>query len=122
MHTAQVTTDFAYLPFGGGRRKCIGDQFALFESVVALAVLLRRFTLRKPADALPVGMTTGATIHTTAGLWMELHPRVPGDGGSNGRSRGEDIDAVTPRAAAVAERRPVEREGAAEEEAAVAAA
>ena len=35
----QITESFSYLPFGGGRRKCIGDQFALFETLVALASL-----------------------------------------------------------------------------------
>ena len=71
----QVTTNFAYLPFGGGRRKCIGDQFALFESIVALAMLARRFTFEADPDKPEVGMTTGATIHTTDGLWMRLKPR-----------------------------------------------
>jgi len=70
----EITTDFSYLPFGGGRRKCIGDQFALFESIVALAMLMRRyeFTL---APGETVGMTTGATIHTTSGLNMVITPR-----------------------------------------------
>jgi beta-ring hydroxylase len=71
----QVTTNFAYLPFGGGRRKCIGDQFALFESVVALAMLLRRYTFASDPDAPSIGMTTGATIHTTNGLQVLLKPR-----------------------------------------------
>lgn len=35
-----------------------GDQFALFESVAALAVLLRRFEFRMAPDAPAVGMTT----------------------------------------------------------------
>ena len=35
-----------------------GDQFALFESVAALAVLLRRFEFRLAPGAPPVGMTT----------------------------------------------------------------
>jgi hypothetical protein len=39
----QSTADFAFLPFGGGPRKCVGDQFALMESTVALAMMLRRF-------------------------------------------------------------------------------
>ena len=29
---------------GGGARKCIGDQFAMFEATIAIAMLLRRFT------------------------------------------------------------------------------
>ena len=75
----QATTNFAYLPFGGGRRKCIGDQFALFESVVALAMLQRRFTFELDPAAPPVAMTTGATIHTTEGLNVKLSVRAHAD-------------------------------------------
>jgi len=80
----ETTTDYAYLPFGGGRRKCVGDQFALFESVVALATLMRRFDFARPPGAPPVGMTTGATIHTTAGLYLTATPRRDGLGGGGG--------------------------------------
>lgn len=55
----EVTENFAFLPFGGGKRKCIGDQFALFESVVALAMLVRRFDFTTAPGAPEVGMTTG---------------------------------------------------------------
>ena len=41
----EITESFSYLPFGGGKRKCIGDQFALFESVTALAIFARRVSL-----------------------------------------------------------------------------
>jgi len=71
----EVTTNFTYLPFGGGKRKCIGDQFALFESIVALAMLSRRYEFSLAPDAPPVAMTTGATIHTTNGLYMSITPR-----------------------------------------------
>ncbi|KAF5831105.1 cytochrome P450 [Dunaliella salina] len=71
----EVNTNFKYLPFGGGKRKCIGDQFALFESIVALAMLFRRYEFSLAPDAPPVGMTTGATIHTTEGLYMSITPR-----------------------------------------------
>ena len=53
-----------------------GDQFALFEAVTALAMLVRRFDFRLDPDSPPVGMTTGATIHTSAGLHMFLTPRA----------------------------------------------
>ncbi len=40
---------FAYLPFGGGPRKCIGNLFALMEAKLILAILLQRYRLRTKA-------------------------------------------------------------------------
>jgi cytochrome P450 len=68
--------DFAFIPFGGGARKCVGDQFALFEAAIALAMLLRRFTFRLGATPQEIGMATGATIHTANGMWMKVVPRA----------------------------------------------
>lgn len=61
-HPNEATTDFCYLPFGGGKRKCIGDQFALFESIVALSMLARRFDFVLDEDLGRVGMTTGTWL------------------------------------------------------------
>lgn len=36
---------FAYLPFGAGPRKCIGEHFATLAPALALAVLLRRLEI-----------------------------------------------------------------------------
>ena len=36
---------FAYFPFGGGSRICIGEGFAWTEGVLVLAALLRRWRL-----------------------------------------------------------------------------
>lgn len=58
----QVTENFKYLPFGGGRRKCIGDQFALFETIVTLAMLLRRYNFELAPGKPEVGMTTGVRV------------------------------------------------------------
>ena len=52
----------------------MGDQFALMEAVIALAVLLKRFEFRIVPNQ-DVGMTTGATIHTQNGLFMTLKER-----------------------------------------------
>ncbi|XP_051120146.1 protein LUTEIN DEFICIENT 5, chloroplastic [Andrographis paniculata] len=71
----ETNQNFSYLPFGGGPRKCIGDMFALFETVVAVAMLVRRFDFQIALGAPPVNMTTGATIHTTEGLKMTVTPR-----------------------------------------------
>ncbi|KAL1807970.1 hypothetical protein ACET3Z_024960 [Daucus carota] len=67
---------FSYLPFGGGPRKCVGDMFASFEAIVAVAMLVRRFNFQMALGAPPVKMTTGATIHTTEGLNMTVTKRI----------------------------------------------
>jgi len=85
----EVTEDFKYLPFGGGKRKCVGDQFALFEAIVALAMLVRRFDFEMAPDAPEVGMTTGATIHTTNGLHLVPKRRVIVASSANGD--GDDV-------------------------------
>jgi beta-ring hydroxylase len=71
----EVNQDYRYLPFGGGPRKCLGDMFATFEVVTALAMLVRRFDFSIAPGAPPVEMTTGATIHTSAGLLMSVNRR-----------------------------------------------
>lgn len=37
---------FAYFPFGGGPRVCIGNQFALVEAQLILATILPRYQFR----------------------------------------------------------------------------
>ncbi|KAL0549685.1 hypothetical protein IC582_014172 [Cucumis melo] len=72
----ETNQNFRYLPFGGGPRKCVGDIFASYETVVALAMLVRRFDFQMALGAPPVKMTTGATIHTTDGLQMTVTRRM----------------------------------------------
>jgi beta-ring hydroxylase len=73
---AEASQDFRFLPFGGGPRKCVGDVFATFETVTALAMIVRRFDFEMAPDAPPVTMTTGATIHTSNGLHMVVTRRT----------------------------------------------
>ncbi|GAB2257704.1 hypothetical protein Droror1_Dr00013864 [Drosera rotundifolia] len=70
----EITTDFRFIPFSGGPRKCVGDQFALLEAVVALAILVQHMNFELVPDQ-KINMTTGATIHTTNGLYMKLSSR-----------------------------------------------
>jgi len=72
LYPNEMATDFAFLPFGGGKRKCIGDQFAMLEAAVTMAMVLNRFEFSFVGSPDDVGMQTGATIHTMNGLNMEV--------------------------------------------------
>ncbi|XP_058212749.1 carotene epsilon-monooxygenase, chloroplastic isoform X1 [Rhododendron vialii] len=70
----ESNTDFRFIPFSGGPRKCVGDQFAMLEAIVALAIFLQHMDFELVPDQ-NIGMTTGATIHTANGLFMKLSQR-----------------------------------------------
>lgn len=76
MTNCQIISDFAFLPFGGGPRKCVGDQFALMESTIALAMMLQKFDIELKGSPDSVELVTGATIHTKNGLWCKLRKRI----------------------------------------------
>lgn len=88
----EQNTDYRYVPFSGGPRKCVGDQFALMEAVVALAVILKRFDFSM-VPGQQINMTTGATIHTTDGLYMTMKERSSG-GGSNSSAQQQQAAAA----------------------------
>lgn len=51
--------EYAWFPFGGGPRVCLGARFAMVESVLVLAVLARRFELDvDPGEIRPVPALT----------------------------------------------------------------
>ncbi|XP_062165800.1 carotene epsilon-monooxygenase, chloroplastic isoform X1 [Alnus glutinosa] len=70
----ETNTDFRFIPFSGGPRKCVGDQFALLEAIVSLAIFLQHMNFELVPNQ-TISMTTGATIHTTNGLYMKLSQR-----------------------------------------------
>jgi cytochrome P450 len=65
---------FAYLPFGGGPRQCIGNNFALVEAQLIFATLAPRFRLRAVPER-PVKLEPTATLRSKDGLWMKVEKR-----------------------------------------------
>lgn len=45
---------YAYIPFGGGRRGCVGASFAQLEATMLLAMIARRYRLDLTAHGFPV--------------------------------------------------------------------
>src|SRR5580704_781129 len=65
---------FSYLPFGGGKRICIGAAFALAEATVLLATLAQRYSLRV-VPGHPVEPQGLITLRARHGIKMLLTPR-----------------------------------------------
>jgi sterol 14-demethylase len=49
---AEDQTPFAYIPFGGGRHKCMGNAFALLQIKTILAMLLRSYEFELYGDVI----------------------------------------------------------------------
>ena len=65
---------FAYFPFGGGPRVCIGAGFAMMEATLLLATIAQRYRFTLAADA-KVTPLFSVTLRPKHGLPMKLHRR-----------------------------------------------
>jgi cytochrome P450 len=65
---------YAFIPFGGGRRACIGASFAELETILVLATIARRFRLELTTSGMPRA-AAHVTLRPAAGLPMRLHRR-----------------------------------------------
>ena len=65
---------FAYMPFGGGPRICIGMGFTMQEAAIILSMIAREFRLVLKAGH-PVVPMARITLRPLHGLKMNLYPR-----------------------------------------------
>jgi cytochrome P450 len=65
---------YAYFPFGGGPRICIGNNFALMEASLLLTTIARRYRLRLTPDAIVTPLPT-ATLRPAHGVEVVLSER-----------------------------------------------
>jgi cytochrome P450 len=66
---------YAYLPFGGGIRRCIGMAFALVEMRVVVALLLRHLSIARAPGAPTRAVRRGVMITPSGGLPVILRDR-----------------------------------------------
>jgi pentalenene oxygenase len=64
----------AFVPFGAGARKCIGDTFATTEATLALATIAAQWSL-KPSPGMSIRSTPGGLVLRPDGLRMVMAAR-----------------------------------------------
>ena len=70
-HTQRLPR-FAYFPFGGGPRYCVGASFAMMEATLLLAAIAQRFRLRMVPGHKVVPLPS-ITLRPKYGIKMSLH-------------------------------------------------
>jgi cytochrome P450 len=65
---------YAFFPFGGGPRMCIGNFFALTEAQIVLATVAQNYHLRVPPDH-PIELQPLVTLRSRYGMKVALEPR-----------------------------------------------
>ncbi len=72
---AKAAPKFAYFPFGGGPRTCIGASFAAMEAALVLAAIAQRFQIRI-AQGHPVELLPTITLRPRHGIQAVLTRRA----------------------------------------------
>jgi cytochrome P450 len=68
---AKSRTPYTYLPFGGGKRACIGGAMSQVENTLALSILLRRFR-PEYVGVEPPGINATVTLTPKGGLPFKI--------------------------------------------------
>jgi cytochrome P450 len=88
---------YTWIPFGGGRRRCLGASFAMLEMKTVLRAVLERCDVRPVSTRAEPARRRSITISPAGGATVILHDRVrrsraPGaavrDGGGGGGGAG----------------------------------
>jgi cytochrome P450 len=68
---------YTWIPFGGGRRRCVGASFALMEIKVVIATLLGSCDLRATTAGVEIAARRNITVRPARGARVVLADRPP---------------------------------------------
>lgn len=66
---------FAYVPFSGGARNCLGQRFANLEDKILLIHIIRRFEIKSKVPMTELQLSIEVVLRATQGLEIALTPR-----------------------------------------------
>jgi cytochrome P450 len=68
---------YTWIPFGGGRRRCLGASFAILEMKIVLRAVLGALDVRPASARYEAARRRNITIRPAAGAMAVLHDRAP---------------------------------------------
>ncbi len=68
---------YTWIPFGGGRRRCVGASFAMLEMQIVMRAVLARCELRAAGEGAEHARRRNITIRPAAGARTVLRARRP---------------------------------------------
>jgi hypothetical protein len=67
---------YSWIPFGGGRRRCLGSSFAILEMKTVLREVLRRYDVQPGVDGAEISRRRSITISPRFGASTVLRERA----------------------------------------------
>ena len=66
--------EYAYFPFGGGTRRCIGEKFAMMEAKIVLSLITQQYQLELVSDD-SIELAPSITLHPDSPIEMRVNDR-----------------------------------------------
>ena len=80
-----------WIPFGGGRRRCVGSHMALLEMKVVIKAVLERVDLEAPSPRGERVRIHHLTLIPARGALLTVRPRADAPLGAPARGRGDEL-------------------------------
>ncbi len=87
---------YAYLPFGGGPRTCVGNHFAMMEAQILLSMIVREHRLELDSSH-PVVLDPVITLRPKNGIKMRRRPRAAEPASASGEAAKASSGCPAPR-------------------------
>ena len=82
---------YTWIPFGGGRRRCLGASFAMLEMRIVLRAVLARNEVRASREGAELGRRRSITLSPRLGAAAILHERAMSFAAPQGQSVHKDL-------------------------------